>query len=195
MIAISISVSREKVRERAKELIANIAQKAEIGGADGAFDRITAIDSENEMLEKWEGQAAGSLRICLGGWLNSYSYEEAKDPTVSVEVVTAAGTTEADASGTGTAGTVATYNYSLRMPDNWQKDLWSELGDKCENFMVTEVVKSWMEMVKEGDTAAEYAAKGVITCMEIESILLQRSRPYRTIVNNYKKDEVWLEED
>lgn len=188
MKKVIITIHYDSVRDRAKELIANIAQKIELSGLAGAYDRIVNVDEEDDLLDKWMSQAAIDLKNITGRWLSSYTYTEnaADIPQVEIEREDDITIPEPEEE-----CKKKYYCYTLLMPENWI-NLSDELQSKMSEYMVYLIVKEWMKMVQATDQVQIYDNDLTVVQINILTVLQQRSRPFRHIKIN---KDVWIEED
>ena len=118
-----------------------------------AYDRISTIDANDEILSRFWLQAVVQLEIFISPFANNILSEKTID-------------------GSAVAGIFA----CLNMPSSWDNKLLPALRQASENYLVARISELWFRMTDK-EAVAEQMADASASATEIRILLHSKTRP------------------
>ena len=142
-------VDKEKVLKEVRRLTTYVGQRK---GEEGAFERISATDSDREMLEQFWQAACSSAT------------EELMHYAIDIYIGSVCRETE--------------YEVEMDMPSMYDDNLNESVESSLQNFFVNLITSKWCKITNPDDEA-KYAAEALGFIRDIDNKIYQRKRPTR----------------
>jgi hypothetical protein len=155
-ITVNIQVSKARAFDEVQKTTEYIASKAVSAEDLGAYERIAAIDSNREQLDRYWMEACGDVAMLLDHW------------TVSITSQVLTHHPELDAS--------HDFKVVLAMPTNWPNQYTNTVREKVMSYLVNSIVTKWLLLVAPSQAEA-YAALATGASQQITQLMLMRQRP------------------
>lgn len=155
-ITVNIQVSKARVFDEVQKTTEYIGHKSVSEQDPGAYERIAAIDSNREQLDRYWMEACGDVAMLLDHW------------TVSITSQVLTHHPELDAA--------HDFKATLAMPTNWPNQYANTVREKVMSYIVNSIVTKWLLLVAPSQAEA-YAALATGASQQITQLMLMRQRP------------------
>ena len=142
-------VDKEKVLKEVRRLTTYVGQRK---GEEGAFERISATDSDRGMLEQfWQAACSAATEQLMHYATDIYI---------------------------GSACHASDYEVEMDMPSLYDDNLNESVESGLQNFFVNLMTSKWCKITNPDDEA-KYAAEALGFMKNIENLIYHRKRPKR----------------
>jgi len=155
MQEVTLTIEKSLVWHEVAKATAYIGNKM-VGTEDDAYERISIIDKDKEMLERWWVEACSLVTLQLKEWVDEVASQELHH--------------DADDS--------SDYHVTLRVADLWPTALKDSLESDLRSFVIATVLSKWHRISNKEEVEA-YGNEAASHLVNAEQKLFQRKRPSR----------------